>query len=115
MKRFGFLNRGAGRLKAANMAERLVKGPEQDAAGADPDPAPIPPPCFTANAGADTVARAVDAYVAALLLRSLLRPESARRVAKLIADDAGSNSGETNPIATEKVLRRCFDETVINF
>jgi alcohol dehydrogenase class IV len=84
------------------------------AAGADPDPALIPPPCFTANAGADTVARAVDAYVAALLLRTLLRPESAEKVAKLVADDAASNSGETNPMATEKVLRRCFDETVMN-
>jgi hypothetical protein len=85
------------------------------AAGADPDPALIPPPCFTANADADTVSRAIDAYVAALLLRTLLRPESAGRVAKLIADDAGSNSGETNPIAIEKVLRLCFDETVMNF
>jgi hypothetical protein len=116
MKRFGFLHKGSGHFRAADRDASPVKGPEQDAAGVDPGPALIPPPCFTVNAGADAVAHAVDAYVAALMLRTLLRPESAARVAKLVADDAaGSNSEGTNPIETEKVLRRCFDETVMSF
>jgi alcohol dehydrogenase class IV len=106
IKHFGFLDKAIGYLKTTDMDA------PPDTAVIDSELALLMPPKFTAHTGIDAITHAIDTYIAALLIRTLLCPvgSTMEKLAEIAGGDAcaDANPRETPSMEIEKVLRYCF-------